>query len=215
MSSKTKILIGIVDDHTLVRQGLATLMSEFDEIDVVFEAENGLHLQEIMQKKIKVDVILLDINMPKMNGIQCANWIKQFHPEVKILALSMSDEDNSIQEMVQAGAKGYVLKESKPLELLLAIKTLKEKGFFINKQVSGRLLAALKKNKAQQKYSDNEITFLHLCCTELTYRQIAEKMNVSSRTVDNYRESLFKKLNVRTRTTLALSGIKNGLVKNW
>ena len=121
--------------------------------------------------------------------------------------------EKAIIEMLKAGAGGYLLKESKPSDLLIAIQTIKEKGFYINDLVSGRLMASLKKDPVKPIFSEKELNFLQFCSTELTYKEIATQMGVSHRTVDNYRESLFPKLNVKSRTGLLVYGIKNGLIK--
>ncbi|AZI24513.1 MAG: response regulator transcription factor [Pedobacter agri] len=210
--SAEKISIAIVDDHTLFRSGLASLLDEFDEIEILFEGTNGQDLQTKIKNQPDVDLILMDINMPVMDGFAATKWIKEYHPNVNVLALSMLEDEKAIIGMLRAGASGYMLKESTPNELLTAIKTVTEKGFFVNDLVSGRLLVALKDGDAKPIFSARELTFLQHCSTEHTYKEIAELMNVSHRTVDNYRESLFAKLNIRSRTGLVVYGIKNGLI---
>ncbi|WP_199136179.1 response regulator transcription factor [Pedobacter sp. ASV12] len=204
--------IAIVDDHTLFRSGLASLLAEFDEIEVVFEANNGLELQEKIKSHSEVQLVLMDINMPHMDGYASTKWLKQNFPGIHVLALSMFDEEKEIIGMLKAGAGGYMVKESKPSDLLLAIKTMIEKGFFINDLVSGRLLVSLKQDVPKPAFTDRELSFLQFCSTELTYKEIASLMNVSPRTVDNYREALFAKLNIKSRTGLVVYGIKHGLI---
>lgn len=207
-----KILIAIVDDHTLFRDGVASLMAEFDELQVVFEAENGQHMQQMLTKYPLPNVILMDINMPVMDGYAATKWVKENYPQVKVLALSMFEEDKAVIRMIKSGAGGYILKESKPRELLFAIKTINEKGVFVNEMVSGKLLRNATDDDAPD-FSKKEFEFLRLCCSELTYKEMADKLFVSPRTVDNYRESLFQKLNVKTRTGLVLYAIQNGIFK--
>lgn len=205
-----KINIAIVDDHTLFRSGLASLLKEFDEINIIFEAVNGSDLQ----KKIATNqpqLILMDINMPIMDGYETTKWLKKNYPEIKVMALSMFEEEKAIINMLKAGAVGYMLKESRPMELLTAIKTIIQKGFYINELVSGKLLLNVTQVD-EPIISEKESTFLQFCSTELTYREIADQMSVSPRTVDNYRESLFSKLNIKSRTGLVVYGIKNGLI---
>ncbi|MEE1946157.1 response regulator transcription factor [Pedobacter sp. KR3-3] len=204
--------IAIVDDHTLFRSGLASLLAEFDEIEVVFQATNGLELQEKIKTHPEVQLVLMDINMPQMDGYASTKWLKQNFPGIHVLALSMFDEEKEIIGMLKAGAGGYMVKESKPSDLLLAIKTMIEKGFFINDLVSGRLLVSLKQEVPKPAFTDRELSFLQFCSTELTYKEIASLMNVSPRTVDNYREALFAKLNIKSRTGLVVYGIKHGLI---
>jgi len=206
------ISIAIVDDHTLFRSGLASLLEEFDEIDVMFEALNGMDLQAKMNHHPEVQLVLMDINMPVMDGFAATKWVKANYPNVHVLALSMLEDEKAIIGMLKAGAGGYMLKESTPSDLLTAIKVIVDKGFYVNELVSGRLLVALKDSDIKPTFSDRELTFLQHCSTELTYKEIADLMNVSPRTVDNYRESLFAKLNIKSRTGLVVYGIKNNLI---
>jgi DNA-binding NarL/FixJ family response regulator len=208
-----QILIAIVDDHTLFRNGVAALMGEFKELKVVFEAENGEHMQQMLQKHQTPEVVLMDINMPIMDGYSATKWIKEKHPRVKVLALSMFEDDKAVIRMIKNGASGYVLKESKPRELLEAIKTINEKGVFINDMVSGKLLRSVSDKDEKPELSGKEQEFLKLCCSELTYKEIADQMYVSPRTVDNYREALFLKLNLKSRSGLVLYAIQNEVFK--
>ncbi len=212
-----KIFIAIVDDHTLFRSGVANLLSEFDEIDVLFQASSGIDLQQKISADNLPDIILMDITMPLMDGYEATKWVTAQYPGISVLALSMFDDEKSIIKMLKSGACGYLLKESNASDLLEAIKITKEKGLFINENVSGRMLMSLrnesKGNTADLKLSDREMEFLQYCSTELTYKEIADKMNVSPRTVDNYRESLFAKLNIKSRTGLVVYGIKNSLIR--
>lgn len=207
-----KILIAIVDDHTLFRNGVASLMGEFEELEVVFEAENGEQMQYMLAKHPLPQVILMDINMPVMDGYLTTKWVKEKYPQIKVLALSMFEDDKAVIRMIKSGANGYVLKESKPRELLEAIKAINEKGSFINEMVSGKLIRKVADDESPD-FSKKEFEFLRLCCSELTYKEIADKMFVSPRTVDNYRESLFLKLNLKTRTGLVLYAIQNEIFK--
>lgn len=209
MINEAPIGIAIVDDHTLFRNGVATLMKEFTELELIFEAENGKHLQQQLQKHPHPQVILMDINMPIMDGYEATRWIKANHPQILVLALSMYEDDAAVINMIKSGASGYVLKQLKPKELLEAIKTLVQKGVFVNEIVSGKLIRSITNNDDDLKFTARELDFLKLCCSELTYREIAEQMFVSPRTVDNYREALFQKLNLKTRSGLVLYAIKH------
>jgi DNA-binding NarL/FixJ family response regulator len=205
--------IAIVDDHTLFRSGLANLLSEFEEINIVFQATNGIDMQKQIKLNPDVQLILMDINMPLMDGYAATKYVKKEYPNVNVLALSMFEDEKAIIGMLKSGAGGYMLKESTPSDLVLAIKAIIEKGFFINEMVSGRLLFSLKQDDPKPLISEKELTFLQYCSTELTYKEIADLMNISPRTVDNYRESLFAKLNIKTRTGLVVYGIKHNLIK--
>ena len=208
-----KINIAIVDDHTLFRNGVAALMNEFEELNVVFCAGNGAEMQEMLEKSFLPDIILMDINMPEMDGYKATAWLKETYPNIKVLTLSMFDDEKAVIGMIKSGACGYVLKESKPREVLEAIKIIYTKGVYINEMVSGKLLHSIANQKGAPQLSAREIEFLKLCCSELTYKEIADSMFVSPRTVDNYRESLFQKLNLKSRTGLVLYSIKNQLIQ--
>ncbi|MDJ1471606.1 response regulator transcription factor [Cytophagaceae bacterium DM2B3-1] len=212
------IHIAIIDDHTLFRQGLVHLLLESEEIQVVFDASDGADMiKKIANHNPLPQVILMDITMPVMDGHASTLWLRKHHPDIKILALSMSDKDTSIMEMLRSGAMGYLLKESKVSEVITAIKTINNQGFYINEYVSGKILNTLQKNdiieEKGKKLSANELRFLELCSSELTYKEIADRMNVSPHTIDNYRESLFEKFQVRSRTGLVVYAIKNSLIK--
>lgn len=210
--------VALADDHVLIRNGLAGLINSFDAYKVLFQAANGLDLIDKLSQGTVPDIILLDINMPKKNGYETALWLKQNHPEVKILALSMYDNETSIIRMLKNGARGYILKDAEPMELKEALDSLMHKGYHYSELVTGHLINTINKiddnakTKSALLLSDREMEFLHHVCTEQSYKEIADKMFVSPRTVDGYRESLFEKLNVKTRVGLVLYAIKNGLV---
>jgi len=125
----------------------------------------------------------------------------------------MFEDDNAVIRMIKSGAGGYILKESKPRELLEAIKTIFSKGVFINEMVSGKLLRSVSNLEEKPGLTKKELEFLKLCCSELTYKEIADQLFVSPRTVDNYRESLFQKLELKSRTGLVLYAIQNEIFK--
>jgi len=213
------ISIAIVDDHYLLRSGLATLINSIG-FNVLFEANNGEEcIQKITAGKIP-DLILMDISMPVIDGFETTYWLHQNHPEVKVLALTMIDDENAVIRMLKNGARGYLLKESSPEELKTAIHAVAEKGFYYSEMVTGRLVHSISGEDDESKTSqqlihltDKEIQFLKLACSELTYKEIADKMKLSPRTVDSHRDNLFHKLDIKTRTGLAIYAIKNGLVK--
>ena len=210
--------IVLVDDHVLLRNGLAELVKSLGHV-VLFEAGNGKDFIARLNAKSLPDIVLMDINMPEMDGYETAQWIKINHPDIKVLALSMYDNETSIIRMLKSGAKGYILKDSEPAELKAAIHALLNKGFYYSDLVSGKLIHAI--NKIDDEGSDvntvnnlneRETDFLKYSCTELTYKEIADKMFVSPRTIDGYRDTLFEKLNVKTRVGLVMYAIKNGIV---
>jgi len=211
------VQIAIVDDHTLFRQGISSLLSEYKEIEILFDAANGVDLKEKLSIYPLPQVILMDITMPLMNGYETTVWIKQNHPAVKVLALSMFEEDEPIIKMLKSGAGGYILKESKASDLVDAIKTIAAQGFFLNSIVSGKILRSIQDDTLPREpvseLTANEIKFLEYCCSELTYKEIAEKMFLSPHTIDNYREALFQKFDIKSRTGLVLFAIKNQIAK--
>ncbi|MBC7935819.1 MAG: response regulator transcription factor [Rhizobacter sp.] len=209
--------IALVDDHVLLRNGLSCLIKSLGH-SVIFEADDGNDFCKKLDTKQLPEIILMDINMPGMDGYETCRWLKKNHPEIKVLALSMYDNETSIITMLKAGAKGYILKDSDPLQLKMALHDLEHKGYYYSDLVNGKLIHAinqLDENEATKKMnhlSEREKDFLQFTCTELTYREIAEKMFVSPRTIDGYRDALFEKLQIKTRVGLAIYAIKNGLV---
>lgn len=214
MNSPVKV--ALVDDHTLFRQGLAMLLSATPNVQIIFDAGNGSEMIEKINSGQLPEIILLDIDMPVMDGFEATAWIRTHHPQIKVLALSMFEDERSILGMLRNGAGGYLLKETRGVELLHAINTIVKDGYYLNNQVSGNLLRNIQNRDLQQlheKFSANERKFLELCCSELTYKEIANKMNLSPHTIDNYREALFQEFGIRSRTGLAIFAIKNKLVK--
>lgn len=209
--------IVLIDDHVLLRNGLANLVKDLG-YGVLFEADNGKDFIEKLKPKFLPDIILLDINMPLMDGYETANWLKKLYPQIKVLALSMNDNENAIIRMLKAGAKGYILKDIDPSELKTALNDLMTKGFYYSEMVTGKLIHAINNpinndntTSVVLELNDREQEFLRYVCTELTYKEIADKMSVSARTVDHYRDNLFEKLNVKTRVGLAMYAIRNGI----
>lgn len=211
--------VSLVDDHSLLRNSLAGLIAAFDGYEVLFEADNGKHFIEQLAKYPSPDIVLLDITMPEMNGFETANWIKQNLPSAKILVLSMMDNDTAIISMLKAGARGYLLKDSKPALLKIALDHIRDTGFFMNDLVNNKMLSYVVNDEPKidtgivAQLTAKEIAFLKLACTEMNYKQIAAEMQLSSRTVEGYRDDLFKKLNVISRVGLVIFSIKNGLYK--
>ncbi len=215
----SKVNVVLVDDHSLLRNGLANLIKSFGGYNILFEADNGQDFIDKLKLKTLPDVVLMDINMPVMDGYEACLWLKTNHPAIKVLALSMYDNENSVIRMFKAGAKGYILKDCDPSELETALASVVSKGFYYSEMVTGKLIHTINtldeedsqiKNVIQLQ--EREINFLKLVCTELTYKEIADKMFLSPRTIDGYRDELFHKLNLRTRVGLVMYAIKYGIV---
>jgi DNA-binding NarL/FixJ family response regulator len=212
----TPIKIAIVDDHALFRRGISNLLQEFPDIRVAFEACNGGELQQLLPSHPDVSVLLMDINMPAVDGYQATAWVKEHYSQVHVLALSMFDEDLAIIRMLKAGAGGYVLKECQPSELYQAICEINKKGVFLNEMVSGKMLKtfqALAADTEGPNLTPRETEFIQWCVSELTYKEIADKMKVAPRSVDNYRENLFEKLALKSRVGLVLYALRNNIAK--
>jgi len=211
--------IALVDDHVLLRAALAALINSFDGYRVLFEADHGAHFIEQLKPRQAPDIILLDITMPTMNGYETASWIRQNLPDAKVVVLSMMENDAAIIRMLKAGAKGYLLKDTKPPILLQALNQVRDEGFYLNELISNKMLYYMNNQGGRQsdqhlpvQLTDRELQFLRYVCTEKTYKEIAAEMFVSPRTVDSYRDGLFEKLGLTSRIGLVLYAIKNGLV---
>lgn len=209
------ITIGLVDDHQLFLKSLVLLIKSFGNYEVVIEAANGKSFcEKLRQAKMLPDIALVDVNMPVMNGVETAAWIQENFPTVKIVALSMNDADKSIISMIKAGSCAYLLKDTHPDEFEKALLEIHKKGFYnadacnINYR---RLLIGERENALS--LSEREQAFLKLACSELTYKQVADEMHLSERTIDGYRESLFRKFNVQSRVGLCLEAIRREMVK--
>ncbi len=206
--------IVIVDDHILIAKALSTIVSNFDQFEVLYVCENGLDLQEKIKTKVLPDVILLDISMPLMDGFETAKWLKETYPDILIMALSMQDDEQSLIKMIKNGAKGYMLKNVQPRELEKALNSLIRNGHFFPEWASSKVFTSISKNtidaNSRINLSEREIEFLSYVTTEMTYKEISEKMFCSPRTIENYRDSLFEKLELKTRVGLAVYALKNG-----
>ncbi len=214
MKKKT---IVIVDDHLLFAQSLESLISKLEEYEVLAILKNGKELTQYYLHKRRIpDLILLDVKMPVMDGVQTMQWLKENQPDQKVLALTMEDDEETIIRMLRAGAKGYLLKDIHPENFEFAMKMVIEQGFYY----SGKIETALRhseqfdhKINLEEKLTDKERVFLKWACSELTYKDIAGEMGLSPKTVENYRETVFKKLEVKTRVGLVIYCMKNKLFK--
>jgi len=210
-----KIKIGLVDDHQLFLKSLRLMLESLQGFEVVVEALNGADLQEKLTNKKKLpDIIVLDVNMPVMDGAETAKWLQKTHPGIKLVALSMNDKDNTIIRMIRAGCCAYILKDIHPSMLEEALHQVYEKGYF-NSDVSNihfRRLLVQAEDEMKLNITPKELEFLQLACSDLTYKEIATAMNLSERTIDGYRESLFQKLHVQSRVGLCLEALRKELV---
>jgi len=206
--------VAIVEDHLLLSQAIASLVSTFNNFEVSSICNNGQEfIQELKQKKNHPDIVLMDVNMPILNGVETTTILKKDFPDVKVLALSVDESDGMIIKMLRAGARGYLLKDAEKDVLKKALEEVLAHGYYHTAHVSTILVNALTtKEKSKLELKDRELEFLQFACTELTYREIAEKMFLSPKTIDGYRDTLFQKLNIKNRVGLVIFAIKNNLV---
>jgi DNA-binding NarL/FixJ family response regulator len=204
--------IALVDDHRLFRSGIASLIGQFSGYNILFEAAHGQEMISHITAGNKPDVILLDINMPEMDGFSTTQWLKKNNPDVKIIILSMFQDAEKVLKMVRLGVHGYLLKDSEPHEFEQALKTVANNELYYPSFVTDHLIKNLNQ-KEHIKLNSREVEFLRLAGTELTYKEIADQMCISARTVDGYRDQLFEKLQIKSRVGLVLYAIKNNLIQ--
>jgi len=205
-----KYTIVIVEDHLLLSQAIGSIVDSFDDFEVVCLCNNGKVLTEKITTLGKVpDIVLMDINMPIMNGIETTEWLTKHHPTVKVLALSVEDDEGTVLRMLRAGAKGYLLKDTEKSILEHALLEVLKNGFYHTKDVTNILMNSISGDQKSIQLKEKELIFIKYACTEMTYKEIAEKMFLSPKTIDNYRQNLFEKLEVKNRIGLAMYAIKN------
>lgn len=221
MTDIDKIKIALVDDHTLFRRGLLSLIEVIEkDIRILFEADNGFDMQEKLNASNLPDIILMDINMPGMDGYEAVKWLNVNYPSVKVLVISMVESEDGIIRMLKLGVKGYLSKDVEPDELNNALTAIINKGFYYTDFITGKLVHTLQADQEESNHeemisrlTDKERRFLQLVCSDLTYSEVAGEMFLSPKTIDGYRISLFEKLKVKSRVALALYAVKYGIVK--
>ena len=214
----TVIKVAIADDHTLFRTGVKTSLSSRKDIQMVAEAENGMQLLNLL-KHIKPDVILLDIQMPIMDGLSTLPEIKKLYPDVKVIMLSMHNDHSMITRMMEIGANSYLTKESDSETIYQAIRTCFEQEFFFNELTNKALLNGLRMKKPAESVSpdvhltDKEVTILKLMCEEKSTKEIADMVDLSPRTVEAIRDKLKTKTGVKSMAGLVMYAVKAGIVE--
>lgn len=206
----------IVEDHLLLSEAIGSLVNSFDHFNVLYLCGNGKELIDKLKGANNIpDIILMDVNMPIMNGIETTKYLKNNFEEVKVIALSVDEEEDTIIKMLKAGAKGYLLKDAKKDILEVALHEVINNGYYHTKDVSNILVNTLNPDYKNSKHQlkEREREFLEYVCSELTYKEIAEKMFLSPKTIDGYRDALFHKLEVKNRIGLVLYAIKNRIIK--
>lgn len=210
--------IGLVDDHRLIRDTLATAITVLGHT-VILQASNGIELEEVITRHPLPDIILLDINMPIKDGYATAQWLKENYPAVSVIAVSGHDDDLAIIRMLRIGAKGFLNKNTSPEQILVAINDVMNKGFYHSDLTSNPVLQRILLRNPTGGHinqllqiTNREEEFLKLCCSDTPYKEIAAIMKVSTRTVDSYRESVFQKLQVKSRSGMVTFAFKHRLV---
>jgi len=210
-----KINIGIVDDHQLFLKSLVLLIGNYSNCNIVLEALNGKDLQaKLPLAKHIPDIMLIDVNMPVMDGIATTTWMHKHYHRVKKVALSMKDDDMTIIKMIKAGCCAYLLKDIHPDEFEIAINEIATQGFYNGdlSNIDYRRTRKAEKENAPLDLSETDLEFLTYACSDMTYKEIAGSMNITERNVDYYRENLFKKFNVQSRVGLCLEAVRRELV---
>ena len=194
---------------------MESLVNSFAKFDVHYTCINGQDLLEKLEKfTIKPDLILMDVNMPVLNGIEATTIVREKYSDIDVIGLSVEENEATITKMLRAGACSYLVKDVEKSILELAMEEVIARGFYYTKKVSNVVKTLLDPKSRQQhtKFKERELEFIKHACSDLTYKEIAEKMFLSPKTIDGYRDSLFKKLQMKNRTSLVLYAIRNKLV---
>jgi two-component system, NarL family, invasion response regulator UvrY len=204
----------LADDHILLRDALANLINNFDEFTVITTAGNGEEVIGAIENGCSPDIVLMDLNMPKMDGYETAKWLAQHHPEIKIVILTMYDSEIALIRLLQAGVNGFLKKDIHPAELRNALLTVAASEYYYSNHTTIKIASLFRKQSALEKsmLNDREIEFLKLASTDMTYKEIAHAMQMTPRHIDTYRDALFTKLDVKSRVGLAIYAVKNGIV---
>jgi len=218
-----KIRLSLVDKHTLFRDAVASMLSASEDIDVIHSVGSGKELINKLQRR-KCDIVLTELNMPGMDGFKITAHIQEYFPKTKVIALTMFDEKRFIEEMIKMGARAYLFKDITPVELTNAIKVVHEGEFYFNNAMTEALMKGWLNRKKRVKLdllrstnlTKRELQILKLICGQHTNTEIAQKLHLSPRTVDNYRNILLEKTNVKNTVGLVIFAIENNLFEaSW
>ena len=208
----------LADDHVLLRDALANLVNSFDNFKIIGVASNGKEVISAMQSGHSPGIIILDLNMPEMDGYETASWLHEHYPDIRILILTMYDSEIALIRLLQVGVRGFLKKDIHPFELKAALESVAKDGYYYSHTTTGKLASLFQKNHQNKSNIDRsilselDIEFLKMASTDMTYKEIAHKMKITPRAIDGYRDSLFDKLEVKSRVGLAIYAVKNGIV---
>lgn len=216
-----KLSVVITDDHNLFRKGIAALLSDFDFVGDIFEAANGVELLSVLEALDPLpDVILLDLQMPVMDGVEAHKKIRELYPDLKVIVLTMEDDQQYILHLINEGVNGYLLKNAEPEEMESAIKRVVEQGFYFSDDISSIVMKSVmnrtknqKQNRCDLELTERERQILELICKEHTAHEIADKLVLSSRTIEGYRTKLLEKTGAKNMAGLVVFAMKHNLVK--
>ncbi|TVR40633.1 MAG: DNA-binding response regulator [Cryomorphaceae bacterium] len=210
------IRISLVDDHKLFRSGIRALLSAHNNFEVVSESDNGKEFTETVDQ-VKPDVVLMDLEMPEMDGMETTKYLKEHHPDVKVIVISMHNDEKFIVHLMEIGARGYLLKNADPDDIISAIHSVNETGYFFTELVSRVMLHGLVKGeKVKPSFlpgndlTSREIEVLKLICQEFTAAEIGEKLFISPRTVEGHRNNLLLKIGARNIAGIVVFAMKHG-----
>lgn len=231
MMSLRKIRVVIVDDHQLFREGLKRIINLEDEMEVIAEFSDGNGIIDNYYR-VEPDVILMDINMPKINGVEATKKVKQLYPDAKIMILSIHDDEGYVFETLRAGASGYLLKDMEAETLITAIKAVAEGNAYIHPEITGKVIDEYRRLSSKEQHgniglepifftkavdwhevlTNREIEVLQLMAEGNSNRAIGEKLFISEKTVKNHVSNILQKMNVEDRTQAVITAVKNGWV---
>lgn len=208
-----KILVAFADDHTTVRKTVAAFLTGLGGIEVIIQASNGKELIEAIEAAPqKPDVVMIDINMPVMNGFETLLRLKERWENIRVLVLTTFMDELYVCKMIRYGANGYLSKDCDPDEIKRALVAIREHGMYYSDFFVEKMAVVVKDKKKEPRITERELQFMKHCISDMTYFQIASLMKTTQKSVEGYRDSLFRKLGINSRVGLAIYAIKSGLV---
>ena len=205
----------LADDHEIFRDGFSVMLNKFPEVKLVGEAADGEELVKLV-RSLKPEVVVTDIKMPKMDGIEATKQLKKEFPHIGIIALSMFDEEDLIVDMLEAGAKGYLLKNAHKDEIISAVKSVHRDEPYYCRETTHKLAQMIAKSTfnpykkiVKPEFSDKEVAIIKLICDECSNKEIGDQLSLSKRTVEGYRERILEKINAKNSVGIVVYAIKN------